>query len=312
MKKMVSLVLLVVMALCVMQVVSFADGTVTVGNASMTYVGANGTGYEYKVVVNVTASGTDQVSILMFGNENNNAFVTGDTLSFDLDSDGTSETYYVYYVDQAPAADGVAAFSFNVVLPDVAASRDYYIWAGSTTMERGQLTKSGMSESGEAFKISSATLVTETVVENSQISFSIELKDVFGDTSAKDVDVLCKTDSTNYTSLNGSYSNGVYTAIAPAAGTYTMIARATRTDGANVDSAPIQVVVGQAGPDASNILGDADNDGYITTMDAVKVLKVEAGDGAYLFPNQVPDTNAAVTILKHVARIAFIAQSVAE
>lgn len=313
---MVSLVLLVVMALCMMQTVSFA-AAVGVANAEMTYVRATvgatgGTGYEYSVKVNATATGTDEVSILMFGEENNSAFVTGDTLSLDLDNDEKPETYYVYYVDQAPAKDGAAAFSFNVVLPDVATSTDYYIWAGSTTMDRGQLTKSDMRASGVAFKVSSANLDTVSVVENSPIAFSIALQDVFGDTATTGVDVLYTTDNTNYTSLNGSYDNGVYTATAPAAGTYNMIARVTRADGVYADSTSIAVVVGSAGPNATGILGDADNDGLITTMDAVKVLKVEAKEGAYLFPEQVPATDAAVTILKHVARITFIEKPVAE
>ena len=314
MKKMVSLVLLVVMALCMMQAVSFA-AAVGVANAEMTYVGTNGAGYEYSVEVNATATGTDEVSILMFGEENNSAFVTGDTLSLDLDNDEKPETYYVYYVDQAPAKDGAAAFSFNVVLPDVATSTDYYIWAGSTTMDRGQLTKSGMRAYGKAFAIDSVAADKVSITEGESVAFTIATKDVFGDAGDNtQVDVVYKDNNNNYVKLDGDYSNGAYVASFAKAGKYNVYGRLTRKQGDVVYSTnPVEVTVAAAAK-PSGILGDADNDTFITTMDAVKVLKVEAKDGGdtYPFPEQVPATNAAVTILRHVARITFITQPVAE
>lgn len=321
MKKMVSLVFMVVMALCMVQAVSFAAAVSFTGNATMTYVGTNSTGYEYSVVVNVNATGTDEVSILMFGNASNSAFVTGDTLSFDLDSDGTPETYYVYYVDQGTAASGEKQFSFNVVLPDVAESADYYIWAGSTTMDRGQLTKANMTASGVAFKVASAAAVSSTVEPSAQLQFNIALKDVFGDAASTGVDVLYSSDNgATYTnSLGGTYANGVYTATAPAvAGTYSMVARVTRASGVFADSAPIEITVAAAGPVATGIKGDANNDGSITTYDAVVVLTYAAAPSDSLIPFTAQADVAApegvggtdaVAILQHAARISFISQN---
>lgn len=308
MKKMVSLVLLVVMALCMMQAVSFA-AAVNVANATMTYVGANGTGYEYSVTVNATATGTDEVSILMFGTPNNSAFVTGDTVNLAV-GDNAAQDYYVYYVDQTTAAAGQAAFSFNVVLPESAANTQYYIWAGSTSLEAGKLDKTDLAAYGKAFAIDSVVADKVSITEGESVAFTIATKDVFGDAGDNtQVDVVYKDSNNNYVALEGAYSNGAYVASFATAGTYNVYGRLTRKKGEVVYSTnPVEVTVAAAAK-PSGILGDADNDTFITTMDAVKVLKVEAKDGGdtYPFPEQVPATDAAVTILKHVARIEFIA-----
>ena len=313
---MVSLVLMVVMALCMLQAVSMA-APVTVANASMTYVGPNGAGYEYSVVVNVTATGTDEVSILMFGEGDNSAFVTGDTVNLAV-GEAAAADYYVYYVDQAMAANGAARFSFNVVLPDVAESTDYYIWAGSTTMDLGTMDTDDFAAYGVAFKVASFTASSNTVTEGSTLTFSIALKDVFGSDAATGVDVLYSSNGgETYTSLNGTYLNGTYTATAPAAGTYTMIARVTRAAGVYADSSPVTITVTSAGPVASGIKGDADNNSSINTYDAVVVLTVAAGGSASLIPFTAQadvaapagvDGADAVAILQHAARISFISQ----
>ena len=310
MKKMVSLVLLVVMALCMMQAVSFA-AAVGVAKAEMTYVGATvgatGTGYEYSVTVNATATGTDEVSILMFGTPNNSAFVTGDTVNLAV-GDAAAQDYYVYYVDQTTAAAGEATFSFNVVLPESAANTQYYIWAGSTSLEAGKLDKTDLAAYGKAFAIDSVAADKVSITEGESVAFTIATKDVFGDAGDNtQVDVVYKDNNNNYVKLDGDYSNGAYVASFAKAGTYNVYGRLTRKQGDVVYSTtPVEVTVAAAAK-PSGILGDADNDGYITTMDAVKVLKVEAKDAEYPFPAQVPATDAAVTILKHVARIEFIA-----
>lgn len=308
MKKMVSLVLLVVMALCMMQAVSFA-AAVDVTNATMTYVGTNGAGYEYSVTVNATATGTDEVSILMFGTPNNSAFVTGDTVNLAV-GDAAAQDYYVYYVDQTTAAAGEAAFSFNVVLPESAANTQYYIWAGSTSLEAGKLDKTNLAAYGKAFAIDSVAADNVSITEGQSVAFTIATKDVFGDVASDNtqVDVVYKDNNNNYVALEGTYNNdGAYVASFATAGTYNVYGRLTRKQGEVVYSTTPVVVTVNAAVTASGINGDADNDGYITTMDAVKVLKVEANDGEYPFPAQVPATDAAVTILKHVARIEFIA-----
>lgn len=309
-KKMVSLVLLVVMALCMMQAVSFA-ATVGVANATMTYVGVastdNGTGYEYSVTVNATATGTDEVSILMFGTPNNSAFVTGDTVNLAV-GDAAAQDYYVYYVDQTTAAAGEAAFSFNVVLPESAANTQYYIWAGSTSLEAGKLDKTDLAAYGKAFAIDSVVADKVSITEGESVAFTIATKDVFGDAGDNtQVDVVYKDSNNNYVALEGAYSNGAYVASFATAGTYNVYGRLTRKQGEVVYSTTPVVVTVNAAVTATGIKGDADNDGYITTMDAVKVLKVEANNGEYPFPAQVPATDAAVSILKHVARIEFIA-----
>lgn len=314
MKKMVSLVLLVVMALCMMQAVSFA-ATVGVANATMTYVGVastdNGTGYEYSVTVNATATGTDEVSILMFGTPNNSAFVTGDTVNLAV-GDAAAQDYYVYYVDQTTAAAGEATFSFNVVLPESAANTQYYIWAGSTSLEAGKLDKTNLAAYGKAFAIDSVVADKVSITEGDSVAFTIATKDVFGDVASDNtqVDVVYKDSNNNYVALEGAYSNGAYVASFATAGTYNVYGRLTRKQGDVVYSTNPVVVTVAAAVTATGIKGDADNDGYITTMDAVKVLKVEANDGdEYPFPAQA---DTAVNILKHVARITFIAQPVAE
>ncbi len=305
MKKMVSLVLLVVMALCMMQAVSFA-AAVDVENATMTYVGANGAGYEYSVTVNATATGTDEVSILMFGTPNNSAFVTGDTVNLAV-GDAAAQDYYVYYVDQTTAAAGEAAFSFNVVLPESAANTQYYIWAGSTSLEAGKLDKTDLAAYGKAFAIDSVAADKVSITEGESVAFTIATKDVFGDAGDNtQVDVVYKDSNNNYVALEGAYSNGAYVASFATAGTYNVYGRLTRKQGDVVYSTnPVVVTVAVAAAvTATGIKGDADNDGYITTMDAVKVLKVDANDGEYPFPAQA---DTAVNILKHVARIQFIA-----
>ena len=308
MKKMVSLVLLVVMALCMMQAVSFA-AAVDVANATMTYVGANGAGYEYSVTVNATATGTDEVSILMFGTLNNSAFVTGDTVNLAV-GDAAAQDYYVYYVDQTTAAAGEAAFSFNVVLPESAANTQYYIWAGSTSLEAGKLDKTDLAAYGKAFAIDSVVADKVSITEGQSVAFTIATKDVFGDAGDNtQVDVVYKDSNNNYVALEGAYSNGAYVASFATAGTYNVYGRLTRKQGEVVYSTTPVVVTVTAAVTATGIKGDADNDGYITTMDAVKVLKVEANDGEYPFPAQA---DTAVNILKHVARITFITQPVAE
>lgn len=311
MKKMVSLVLLVVMALCMMQAVSFA-ATVGVANATMTYVGVastdNGTGYEYSVTVNATATGTDEVSILMFGTPNNSAFVTGDTVNLAV-GDAAAKDYYVYYVDQTTAAAGEATFSFNVVLPESAANTQYYIWAGSTSLEAGKLDKTNLAAYGKAFAIDSVVADKVSITEGDSVAFTIATKDVFGDVASDNtqVDVVYKDSNNNYVALEGAYSNGAYVASFAKAGKYNVYGRLTRKQGKEGDvvysTNPVVVTVAAA-VTATGIKGDADNDGYITTMDAVKVLKVEANDGEYPFPAQA---DTAVNILKHVARIQFIA-----
>jgi hypothetical protein len=308
---MVSLVLLVVMALCMMQAVSFA-ATVGVANATMTYVGVastdNGTGYEYSVTVNATATGTDEVSILMFGTPNNSAFVTGDTVNLAV-GDAAAKDYYVYYVDQTTAAAGEATFSFNVVLPESAANTQYYIWAGSTSLEAGKLDKTNLAAYGKAFAIDSVVADKVSITEGDSVAFTIATKDVFGDVASDNtqVDVVYKDSNNNYVALEGAYSNGAYVASFAKAGKYNVYGRLTRKQGKEGDvvysTNPVVVTVAAA-VTATGIKGDADNDGYITTMDAVKVLKVEANDGEYPFPAQA---DTAVNILKHVARIQFIA-----
>ncbi len=326
MKKMVSLVLMVVMALCMLQVVSMAN-PVTLANASMTYVGPNGTGYEYNVVVNATATGTDEISILMFGTLNNRAFVTGDTVNLAV-GELEAQPYYVYYVDQATAENNEASFDFNVVLPASASDTRYYIWAGSTTMDLGQMDKADFAASGVAFAVASveADQETSTFEPGAQLQFNIALNDVFGDDATEDanadVDVLYSSDNgTTWNNLVGGYSNGAFTGTAPAAGSYKMKARVTRVKADETveyaDSALIDVTIAAPGPVASGIKGDADNDSYITTYDAVVVLTVAAGGSASLIPFTAQadvaapagvDGADAVAILKHAARINFISQ----
>jgi len=308
---MVSLVLMVVMALCMLQAVSMA-APVTLANATMAYVGTNGAGYEYNVSVTVTATGSDEVSILMFGKGNNSAFVTGDTVNLAV-GEAAADDYYVYYVDQAQASSGTATFNFHVVLPDVATSTAYYIWAGSTTMDLGQMDKTQFAAHGVAFKVTNVTASSNTVVEGSALSFDITLKDVFGDAAASGVDVLYSSDNgTTYTSLAGNYENGTYTATAPAAGNYTMIARVTRAAGVYADSTPVAITVTAAEPD--HALGDVDGDTYITTFDAVKALQeatvadtlsAKAKAAADVNGDKAVTSSDAVAILRHAARIEF-------
>lgn len=271
-------------------------------------------GYEYNVKVNATVTDGEKpvskyVSLLMFGNKDNSAFVQGDT-QLSLTVDEVIGNYHVYYIDQETSgSDGKASFDFNVILPTPAASDKYYIWTSvAENSAPGQLDGDNLSVNTDAFSVS-VTLDKSSVIAGEEVKVTPVLTNLFTKAVAQgeaSVEYYAKKDGVDVSIsvIDGVIGTGALS------GDYSIYARLTRRDGTFTDSAPVILSVSET--ENETRLGDVDNNTKIDTFDAVLVLKHVASiitlEDSQLKAADVDGTNSveiadATTLLKYIARI---------
>ncbi|MDP4118375.1 MAG: dockerin type I repeat-containing protein [Bacillota bacterium] len=316
MKKAVFLLLAVCMSLCVRGFSVMAADTYSVKvttPVNMTYVIEREGDYEYNVKAEVTAKINDiaastEISLLMFGNKNNNNYIAGDTVT-SLTVGGVTSNYYIYYMDQGTSdINGKITFDFNVVLPSPNKDDKYYIWAGIKGSNTPfSVDDAGLSAYGDpaSVTISADKLTAE---QGDTITLDADVLDVFGNSIdktgmsieyfVKDNDKILKMGNVMDTTL--------------LCGTYKLYSVLTKSDGTQITSNFLDITVSEKDLLGGCIIGDADGDGKITAYDAVKVLRYIVGtaalDKAHLVAANVDRNNVisitdATTILKYVARL---------
>ena len=128
--------------------VSAADGSgISVKTpVEMTFVSESNGNYEYNVSVDVSITENDSVvsdkcvSVLMFGNRDNTAFVSGNNV-LNLTAEEIAADYYVYYVDQGVSdSEGKVTFDFAIDLPSPAKTDAYYVWVGAAQISFPPMT----------------------------------------------------------------------------------------------------------------------------------------------------------------------------
>ena len=316
MRKIISLLILTAMVMTTLSL-GVSAATVTISSpVEMTYVGMSDGNYEYNVVatVNVSESGVacqEEVSILMFGNKDNSAFVSGDNL-VNLTVDSISADYHIYYMNQEPAdASGNVTFDFNVILPTPATTDMYYIWAGSKTS-----TVPG-SASGDDLGVNTQQVGISVSVDNTNVTAGTDItintttSNIFGnevDKGNASIDYILTQDGN---AVSGVIIDNVINT-ASLVGTYSLTARFTNALGQSVESEVCTFEVEKLEDTTPNITGDADGDDKITVYDAVKVLAYVAGIGKISNTGLVAadvdgvaglSTADATVILKYVARL---------
>ena len=272
---------------------------------AMTLVNEEEGNYEYKVTANVTISAANkEVSILMFGNRDNSAFVTGDNV-LNLTVEEIASNYNVYYVNQDTAdANGKASFVFNVTLPTPAKTDAYYIRVGA--MDAGAAEDLGLESLSVNSQIVAVTLTSDKTEYTSKESaqFTATAENVFG--NPVDTDFTFTVTQNGTTLENAVNSNGVMSCFG-FSGNYVISATAT---GSSVTSAPLSISV--TGSSVSILPGDIDGNGKIAVTDAVAVLRHVARtsplsgtalEAADFNGDTKVDINDVTAMLKYIARI---------
>ena len=316
MRKFIALLILTGMVLVTLSL-GVSAATVTISSpVEMTYVGISDGNYEYNVVatVNVSESGVacqEEVSILMFGNKDNSAFVSGNNL-VNLTVDSIAKDYHIYYMNQEPADEtGKVTFNFNVILPTPATTDMYYIWAGSETATvPGSAEGDNLGVNTQAVGIS-VSIDNTNVTPGTEVTLTPTVSNVFGNAVEKgnaSIDYILKQDGNV---VSGVIIDNVINT-ASLEGEYSVAARFTNALGQTVESESCTFTVAEPEDTTPNITGDADGDDKITVYDAVKVLAYVAGIGKISNMGKIAtdvdgvaglSTADATIILKYVARI---------
>jgi len=103
--------LMLLLSLCSIPAMAEVTTIVVETPVSMSLVSETDGNYEYRVTANVTVSaGNTEVNLLMFGNRDNSAFVSGDNV-MNLTVEEIASDYNIYYIDQKTAgSDGKVSF----------------------------------------------------------------------------------------------------------------------------------------------------------------------------------------------------------
>ncbi len=318
MRKIVSILIIAVMLVSAFAVTTSAATVTVVTPVEMSYVGVENGNYEYnvKATVNVKESGIacqDEISIIMFGNKDNSAFVLGDSV-VNLTVDSITSNYHIYYIDQKTSgANGVATFNFNVILPEPASSDKYYIWAGSKTStdpDKAEGNEIGVNTLPVGVSIS----VNKTAVDaGDDIVINPSYSNIFGNSienGTASVDYVITKDGM---AVNGVVVDNVINT-STLNGVYKVKSVLTNSVGQSVTSNEVTFSVIPGAADGEYRKGDVDGDSKVSTYDAIKVLTYISGIGTIddkgLTSGNVDGVAGlsgadATLILKYIARIIY-------
>ncbi len=306
MKKMFALLISTILLLGLFSSSVMASTTFTVETpVAMTLVSEENGNYEYKVTANVTVSeGNTQVSILMFGNRDNSAFVEGDNV-LKLTVGEIASDFNIYYLDEKTASkEGEVSFVFNVVLPSPAKTDAYYIRIGAT--DANSATDLDLEDLEINSQIVAVTLTSaKTEYDHSENALlNVMAENVFGNSVPANIEY---TVTQNGETINDTViSDGVMSCFG-LWGSYNITATASPINGGtSVNSNSLTISVTK-----DVLLGDANTDGKISVKDVVVILKyisqTQGLQGPGLFAADVNndgtiDLSDAVRILKFVSR----------
>lgn len=293
MKRFLSVLLALSLFFTLCSVSAMASSLTVESPVEMSLVKETDGNYEYTVSANVTTQANSATSIMMFGNKDNSAFVTGEKLELTVAE--ITSNYSVYYVDQKTAdADGKVSFVFNVILPVPAANDLYYIRVGAENVDSAKdLGKDDLSVYSDivAVKVKSDK---NTYIKGEEVNITASAENIFGETVDADVNITVKgAGDVVADSGIGSVANRL------AFGDYVAYATAGNVLSSEVDFAVV-------------ILGDADTNGKLSVMDAVNVLKSIAEItnldehqtvAADVNKDGVINVQDAIAVLKYISRI---------
>ncbi len=312
MKKFLFLSMALVLMLSLFSISAMAAETVLSVETpvAMSLAGNTDGNYEYKVTANVTVSADSsavkdaEVSILMFGNRDNSAFVDGDNV-MKLTVEEITSDYNVYYIDQLTSdSNGKVSFDFNVVFPTPAANDLYYLYIGATGVDSAtELDLDDLAVSSQIVAVELTSAKTQySPSENAELS--VKAENVFGNTVPADITYSVTKDGVP---VENAVNNGVMSCFG-LSGNYVINATATPINGGAAvtsDSLTLAIV-------SAILKGDVDSNGKISVVDAVAVLKHVAGtvnlaDAVLDIADFNSDTKVTITdvtaMLKYIARV---------
>jgi len=299
--------LMLLLSLCSIPAMAEVTTIVVETPVSMSLVSETDGNYEYRVTANVTVSaGNTEVNLLMFGNRDNSAFVSGDNV-MNLTVEEIASDYNIYYIDQKTAgSDGKVSFVFNVIFPTPAKDDLYYIRVGAT--DAASTEDLGPESLGVTSQIVSVTLTSDKTEasQNGNIEFTATAENIFGNTVPAEIQYNL---SQNNVSVDKAVSNEGVLSCFGLSGNYVITATATPTTGGT----PVTSDALSFSVTASALInGDVDGNGKVSVLDAVSVIKHVARtitlEGSALTAadfnadNKI-SINDATDILRFVARI---------
>ena len=264
--------------------------------------------YEYSVSVNATVTKNSEavegsaVSILMFANKDNSAFVEAEKLS-GLTVGEIAADYYVYYADQGTTdAEGAVSFEFAVDFPAPAKADAYYVWIGTdSTSSPAEVGLEDMAVSSQVVAVT-LTASSTSVKAGSNVTLTPDALNVFGNSVANAPD-FSYTVTTNGDTIDAAIADNVLSTYS-LLGTYGITVSATGADGNVLTSEELLISIAKA------IVGDADGNDRVNLQDALAVLKYVAEIATDSNPaaadvdgNGTVNINDACLILRYIARI---------